>query len=366
MAKSSARIRDAFTLVELLVVIAIIGTLVGLLLPAVQVARESARRSSCMNNLKQLGVGLQNHHDAKKEFPRLQFDNCAGVSCTDTTNTWMKGGFVSLLPYIEANDTYQQLYNSTTPGGGASYSKWAYPSFQRTIDPYLCPSDFFPRGAGESPPRGTRNYVMCQGDRCSGWSNDIKRAAFIWNSGAASAPPKATQMKDITDGLSKTLVLSERCIGGDSSNSIRGDTAFYGSLTSNPAGCLSMAAGNAYVDPTQIVGAGTFSKAGRLWADGCPYYGAFNTILPPNSPSCSIRLGSGDRVNGVFSANSYHTGGVVACMADGAVLFVANNIDSGDPTQSYPSATTGKSPYGVWGAMGSISSGSAELLTIDF
>ena len=236
MAKSSARIRDAFTLVELLVVIAIIGTLVGLLLPAVQVARESARRSSCMNNLKQLGVGLQNHHDAKKEFPRLQFDNCAGVSCTDTTNTWMKGGFVSLLPYIEANDTYQQLYNSTTPGGGASYSKWAYPSFQRTIDPYLCPSDFFPRGAGESPPRGTRNYVMCQGDRCSGWSNDIKRAAFIWNNGAVSAPPKAIQMKDITDGLSKTLVLSERCIGGDSSNSIRGDTAFYGSLTSNPAG----------------------------------------------------------------------------------------------------------------------------------
>lgn len=366
MVRSSVRIRNAFTLVELLVVIAIIGTLVGLLLPAVQAARETARRSSCMNNMKQLGIGLQNHHDAKKAFPQLQFDNCAGVTCSDSVNTWMKGGFVSLLPYIEQNDTYQQLYSSSTPGGGASYSKWAYTAFQRTIEPYVCPSDSFPRGAGESPPRGTRNYVMCNGDRCSGWSNDIRRAAFIWNNGAVSAPPKAIQMKEITDGLSKTLVLSERAIGGDTSNSIRGDAAFYGSLTSNPAGCLSMAAGDRYVDPTQIVGAGGFSKAGRLWADGCAYYGAFHTILPPNSPSCTIRLGSGDRVNGVFSANSYHPGGVVACMADGAVLFVADNVDSGDPTQSYPSAPTGKSPYGVWGAMGSISSGSAEVLTINF
>jgi prepilin-type N-terminal cleavage/methylation domain-containing protein len=363
MARSSVRIRDAFTLVELLVVIAIIGTLVGLLLPAVQAARETARRSNCMNNMKQLGIGLQNHHDAQKAFPRLQFDNCAPPAvCSDTVNTWMKGGFVSLLPYIEQNDTYQQLYASSTPGGGASYSKWAYPAFQRTIEPYVCPSDFFPRGAGESPPRGTRNYVMCQGDRCSGWSADIRRGAFLWGANAS----KATQIKDITDGLSKTLVLSERAIGADNSNSIRGDTAFSGSVTSNPAGCMSTAAGDKYVDPTQIVGAGGFSKTGRLWADGCPYYGAFNTILPPNSPSCSIRLGSGDRVNGVFSANSYHPGGVVACMADGAVLFVANNIDCGDPTQSYPSATTGKSPYGVWGAMGSISSGSTELLTTAF
>ena len=307
-----------------------------------------------------------NFHDAKKEFPRLQFDNCAGVSCADSVNTWMKGGFVSLLPYVEAGDLYQQLYNSATPGGGASYSKWAYPAFQKTINPYLCPSDSFPRGAGESPPRGTRNYVMCNGDRCSGWGNDIRRGAFIWNSGAVSAPPRATQIKDITDGLSKTLVLSERAIGGDNTNSIRGDTAFYGSLTSNPAGCLSTAAGDQYVDPTQIVGAGTAWKAGRLWADGCPYYGAFNTILPPNSPSCTIRLGSGDRVNGVFTPNSYHTGGVVACMADGAVLFVNDNVDSGDPTQSYPSATSGMSPYGVWGALGSIASGSAERFSIDF
>ena len=354
--------RDAFTLVELLVVIAIIGTLVGLLLPAVQVARESARRSSCMNNLKQLGLGMQNYHDAQKAFPRLQFDNCASPAvCTDSVNTWMKGGFVSLLPYVEQNDVYQRLYSGGTPGGGASYSKWAYPSYQLTFDTYVCPSDPFPRGANESPPRGTRNYVMSQGDRCSGWGGDIRRGVFIWN---WSAPPAPTTMKQITDGLSKTLLLSERAIGADSGNSIRGDTAFQGSITSNPAGCLSTAAGDRYVDPTQIVGAGGFSKTGRLWADGCPYYGAFNTILPPNSPSCSIRLGSGDRVNGVFSANSYHTGGVAVCFADGAVKFVQDQIDSGDPTAAYPANTTAQSPYGVWGRLGSISSG--ETFSTDF
>ncbi len=347
--------RDAFTLVELLVVIAIIGTLVGLLLPAVQVARESARRSNCMNNLKQLGLGMHNHHDAQKAFPRLQFDNCAPPAvCTDSVNTWMKGGFVSLLPYIEQNDIYQKLYSGGTPGGGAAYSKWAYPSYQQTINTYVCPSDPFPRGANESPPRGTRNYVMSQGDRCSGWGGDIRRGVFIWN---WSAPPKPTTMKDISDGLSKTLLLSERAVGANTSNSIRGDTAFHGSITSNPAGCMSTASGDRYVDPTQIVGAGGDSKTGRFWADGCPYYGAFNTILPPNSPSCSIRLGSGDRVNGVFSANSYHPGGVAVCFADGAVNFIQDQIDSGDPTAAYPANVTAQSPYGVWGRLGSISSG---------
>ncbi|NDC53235.1 MAG: DUF1559 domain-containing protein, partial [Planctomycetia bacterium] len=211
--------RSGFTIVELLVVIAIIGVLVGLLLPAVQIARESARRSSCMNNLKQLGVGLHNFHDAKKTFPQLQFDNCAGITCSDSVNTWMKGGFQSLLPYIDYNDVYQPLYSGGTPGGGASYSKWAYPSYQKTIEVYLCPSDFFPRGAGESPPRGTRNYVMCNGDRNSVWNNDIRRGAFIWNNQTVSSPPKAIQMKEITDGLSKTLVLSERGIGADNGNS---------------------------------------------------------------------------------------------------------------------------------------------------
>lgn len=219
-------------------------------------------------------------------------------------------------------------------------------------------------GAAESPPRGTRNYVMCNGDRGGQWGNDIRRGVFIWNNSTPSSPPRATRLNDITDGLSKTLVLSERAVGPNNSNSIRGDAAFLGSLTSNPAGCLSTAAGDKYVDPSQIVGAGTAWKAGRLWADGCTYYGAFNTILPPNSPSCTIRLGSGDRVNGVFSANSYHPGGVAVCFADGAVRFATNEIDSGDPTRAYPSNVTSASPYGIWGALGSISSG--ESPTSDF
>jgi len=371
MGKTRTRIgvRDAFTLVELLVVIAIIGTLVGLLLPAVQSAREAARLSSCMNNLKQLGVGLHNHHDAKQEFPKLQFDNCAGGLCgaSPPANTWTKGGFVSLLPYVEANDLYQQLYSGSAPGGGAAYANNVYPAFQKTIPAFRCPSDSFPWGAGENPPRGTRNYAMCNGDVAPSGAN-LRRAAFIWDgssmAGLTTAVPRPTRMKEFTDGLSKTLVLSERAVGANTSNSIRGDSVFYGSMSSNPAGCLATAAGLTYIDPTQIVGADTSWKAGREWAAGPPYYSAFNTILPPNSASCNTRLASGDSVPGIFAATSYHNAGVVVCFADGGVKFVSDQIDSGISSNSYPSTVNQASPYGVWGALGSISGGEATV--VDF
>ena len=358
-----------FTLVELLVVIAIIGMLVGLLLPAVQVARESARRNACMNNLKQLGLGLQNYHDVNQEFPRMQFDNCAGGVCgaTPPPNTWTKGGFVSLLPHIEANDLFQQLYSGSTPGGYAAYDKNLTVPFQRTIATYRCPSDSFPWGAGENPSRGTRNYAMCNGDSKPSGAN-LRRAAFIWDcssmAGLTTAIPKPTRMREFTDGLSKSLVFSERAVGANTSNSIRGDSVFYGSMSSNPAGCLATAAGSTYIDASQIVGADNPWKCGRQWAAGPAYYSAFNTILPPNSASCTTRLGSGDSVLGIFSATSYHNGGVAVCFADGAVKFVTDQIDARTASNSYASSVGQASPYGVWGAMGSICGG--EPIAFDF
>ena len=127
--------RPAFTLVELLVVIAIIGMLIGLLLPAVQSARSAALRMQCSNHMKQLGLALHNHHDAKNEFP-------AGVSRYGGSST-RKGQKIAILPYIEQGALYERYiaidptdnnpYSTTSPDTPAVFKTW--------ISVYLCPSD---------------------------------------------------------------------------------------------------------------------------------------------------------------------------------------------------------------------------------
>ena len=121
--RQCANRRRAFTLVELLVVIAIIGILVGLLLPAVQAAREAARRMSCSNNLRQVGLGIQNYHSAFEMFPRR--------ATPDHLHSWA----VALLPYIERNDVYER-YDSTINWDAAANREVT----DTIIETYLCPS----------------------------------------------------------------------------------------------------------------------------------------------------------------------------------------------------------------------------------
>src|SRR4051812_28529516 len=123
-------LRRGFTLVELLVVIAIIGVLVALLLPAVQAAREAARRMQCQNNLKQMGLGLHSFHDSYNRFPPCGERN--------TTNRW--GWQVAILPYIEQNNLYQQL-GSPDINTTASMPFPATTILQSKINTYRCPSD---------------------------------------------------------------------------------------------------------------------------------------------------------------------------------------------------------------------------------
>ena len=208
--------RRAFTLVELLAVIAIIGVLVGLLLPAVQAARESARASACQNNLKQIGLALNNHHDARSFLPagvRLPPVGYTASWVTKTTRTTAPGwGWAAmLLPYMERDDLYARLRISE----GIELDQVA-DKVGVYISGFACPSDMTgPRifqhnwtFSSATANHGMTNYVamgLTKSVELKDFSNRTKQEG----EGALAIDTKR-RLKDITDGTSKTLAVSER------------------------------------------------------------------------------------------------------------------------------------------------------------
>jgi len=338
----SPRAARGFTLVELLVVIAIIGTLVGLLLPAVQAARESGRRSACQNNLKQIGLALLNHHDAKKCFPY------ASDSWFNPTpnGPWMKH---SLLPYIEEDKLYVQAQGHpdfNTNVGNVTVGGKELGQFR--INAYLCPSD--PHGAKSQtyPYNFVANYCASAGGRLNGsgetdWSSwpdqDVCKCTNAWSStyfqgdqvfqtggpfkhpwvwytykfngplmvsdpndyidGVANTRKwPATKIPQIKDGLSKTIFVGETLVSQrhESQN------------------------GWATVTPNQ-------------WNNGD---GQITTVYPLNYDTRrsieEVKNGA-DPCSGSCNANttngfkSAHPGGVAFVMGDGSVRFLAETID---------------------------------------
>lgn len=348
----------AFTLVELLVVIAIIGILIALLLPAVQAAREAARRSQCTNNLKQLALACHNYADTNKVFPPRQTGTGIYWGTSPPANTQRMSGWVSLLPFYEQQALYDQISAPLTVGA-TSYPAWglspashtpAYPLWLVQINALLCPSD----GAIANKPanaQGYNNYRFCVGDNINRtWARDRPD-----NRGIFGKDSKVS-FGSITDGTSNTIMLSERLFGNDVTRIEQGiATAGTGWQTTGvpliPAGCL------ATVDPNNpgryLSSAAPFDRSGRRWANGMPIYTGFCTTLPPNSPSCDSD--GWDERDVLIAPSSNHPGGVNVAMADGSVTFISETIDAGDPTMV--EILTGPSPYGVWGRLGTKASG---------
>ena len=201
---------NGFTLVELLVVIAIIGTLVGLLLPAVQAARESARMSSCTNNLKQLALGLHSHHDARSTLPGAVF-----TSNSNEGQRWSWG--VSLLPYVENQALYNTLKPKTNGVWNASrnYLGAAVKAAMETpLSFFVCPSG----KVTQNDPYTQVFYETATGFGKAGLSNYAGNQGFfrIWGDMTVMAKENGpfhgdqpAKFKDITDGLSKTFLLGE-------------------------------------------------------------------------------------------------------------------------------------------------------------
>ncbi|MEX0794577.1 MAG: DUF1559 domain-containing protein [Pirellulaceae bacterium] len=337
------RKQSGFTLVELLVVIAIIGVLVALLLPAVQQAREAARRMQCSNNLKQLGLALHNYHDthnalpARKTFKRLS-------------------GYIGLFPFIEQGPMYDRIAagdpdNGIPPFGPDSLDTWVgYNGFPAML---RCPSD--PGGdlTGAHEERLV-NYAFSKGDDMTETNDGSTSSAPI---GSKSRGPfsylRWVNFAAFTDGLSNTIAMSERLRQPYSnfttqaqSTDHRRAMASLSGLRNNPASALAVSDGKYFV-----AGQAVNARFGSWGTRGHVHFVGFNTVLAPNAPNAR------DGEYGVFSPSSEHPGGVVAVLADGSVRFFADTIDTGATDQTRSHGFTGPSPYGVFGAMGSISGG---------
>jgi prepilin-type N-terminal cleavage/methylation domain-containing protein len=349
--------RFGFTLIELLVVIAIIAVLVALLLPAVQQAREAARRSQCKNSLKQIGLAIHNYHDA----------NQCIVMCSGNANGpggQRQSGFVALLPYLDQAPLYNitqgggtiASVNQTTPTNynGNSWVPWDtnHRAVVTKIPLVLCPSDD-PRSA--TPPTWGCSYRFSRGDttwdHCSQWNGNgnRNRGMFVGGTGASGLRVFAS----VTDGLSNTIAMSERIMVKGGANSVRtGQIAKQPSQSvyvSNPGACLAQVNSQGIYTVTT----GT-NYGGNRWADGQSTFTGHTTVVGPNRPSCTDPRNS-DQNDGVMDPTSWHTGGAHALMGDGAVRFISDNINTGNV--SLPTVTSGPSPYGVWGALGSITGG---------
>jgi len=341
------RHRSAFTLIELLVVIAIIAVLVALLLPAVQQAREAARKTQCRNNLKQIGLAIANYESAIGMYP---FGKGASYPVAGPANYARWSVHAMLLPYLEQGTLYDSIDFTNppdTPGmaivGGGFMPAYQSPGGINTIasqifvPPFICPSDLPPSSgwAGENNYCGNQGSWLCDRSNFPAGPTDTNPTEL--NAGVFFYLSKV-RVQDVRDGLSNTVYFSEK---------IRG--------TGNPDPSTDL-----FVIPNQTSLASTYStcmainpltalpltsKWGASWVMGENCCTLYNHVAPPGSPSCAGKPFPGTMTNMSMqvSASSRHLGGVNVLMGDGGVHSVMNSVD---PTVWWSMGTrNGADPY---------------------
>jgi len=307
---SNRQKRQGFTLIELLVVIAIIAILIALLLPAVQQAREAARRSTCKNNLKQLGLALHNYHDTHRVFPpatiNAGIDDCQG-QIPSTGRILNHTCYQMLLPFLDQAPLYN-LYNWSLPSAPGKHSGCAITDAPGTanqfslvpaqIPLFVCPSDpgtskgtstsstYYSNGAFRT------TYGVASHTTGGGWD-------ATWNGNTSTlkgtlGPNGAAKIRDIVDGTSNTMVFVET------------------ELDKTAAGATA-GSGNAY-----------YSGFGPFWNAA-----AHTFYIRPSSASYALnvpRNPDGPK-SYAWGAGSFHTGGGHILLADGGVRFLSENVN---------------------------------------
>ena len=329
--------RRGFTLIELLVVIAIIAVLIALLLPAVQSAREAARRIQCVNNLKQLGLAVMNYESSNNALPPQQTGIWVGTAQPTMYTSW--GVTARLAPYMEAGPMYNAM-NFTLKYSDATNTTVSYLQIKFLI----CPSEPNTNPPDLTKPFGVSNYGWNEGDWYvfGGGGAPPNRAPFFVNTSRTFAA--------FTDGLSNTIFSAE----------VKANQPLYKSCATpagiSPASYPSVANSVAFIQANYTNGCK--ADIGHVkWSIGSACYDGFTTALPPNSkvlvgtPQVDIDYDTNDENNGgptyaAITARSYHPGGVNSLFGDGSVHYVKSSV-SGD----------------TWRALGTIAGG--EVISAD-
>jgi len=339
--------RRGFTLIELLVVIAIIAVLIALLLPAVQAAREAARRSQCVNNMKQMGLAIHNYHSVNDVFPMgcgsAIYD--AGLKYNVKQNL---SAHAAMLPFLEQTAVYNAInFNIGCEDAAGTLAYVVNSTGTNTqISAFVCPSDPNAGKPDNNNTSNTNNYYACVGTSMY-WSKIGTDAPYanlnVTNINMPSTGLFTYQqsygLNSCTDGSSNTIAFAEAVVGNQSQKigqkfsglqNIGGLSTFETMDASANQGANALAA-------IQVCQAAFTSKSGSVdvqrgenWAHGCMAMTMFNTIATPNLYNGSFthcsRIGSGARSD-ISNADSYHPGGVNVAMADGSVKFIKNSVN---------------------------------------
>ena len=320
---SAKKCRKGFTLVELLVVIAIIGILIALLLPAVQAAREAARRSQCSNNMKQIGLALHNYHDSFKAFPMAMFIDAVTAAPRMNGASWG----MAILPYMEQQALYDQFDHNV--GAADQLSPANVNVIATPVAGFVCPSapggidrEYVGDGTMESFPLTWRaapsdymaTEVIHSGVRRLSGDLTLPNGEGVlaeWGNGTGTGDNRKSSFSTVKDGTSNTFIVGERTGGNEIYNGSQ-----VVDLTGFP------------FTKAQIVGAN-----GGGWGDilngECDFGGALHSgidaTMSHGGRTCLINCTNARE----YSFHSFHPGGATFLMADGSVQFITETINPG-------------------------------------